>query len=51
MQKSLLFHDKIFMKAYGYCRYLSDLQNKASIEQQKNELKEYALKNNNLFLL
>lgn len=34
------------MKAYGYCRYSSDLQNEASIEQQKNELTEYANKNN-----
>lgn len=34
------------MNAYGYCRYSSDLQNEASIEQQKNELKEYAIKNN-----
>ena len=34
------------MRAYGYCRYSSDLQNEASIEQQKNELIEYANKNN-----
>ena len=34
------------MKAYGYCRYSSDLQTEASIEQQKNELIEYANKNN-----
>ncbi len=34
------------MKAYGYCRYSSDLQTEASIEQQKNELTEYANKNN-----
>ena len=34
------------MKAYGYCRYSSDNQNEASIEQQKNELTEYANKNN-----
>ena len=34
------------MRAYGYCRYSSDLQNEASIEQQKNELTEYANKNN-----
>lgn len=34
------------MKAYGYCRYSSDLQNEASIEQQKNELNEYANKHN-----
>lgn len=33
------------MLAYGYCRYSSDLQNEASIEQQKNELEEYAKKN------
>lgn len=34
------------MYAYGYCRYSSDNQNEASIEQQKNELLEYAQKNN-----
>lgn len=34
------------MRAYGYCRYSSDLQNEASIEQQKSELLEYAKKNN-----
>ena len=34
------------MKAYGYCRYSSDNQNEASIEQQKNELTEYAQRNN-----
>lgn len=34
------------MKAYGYCRYSSDLQTEASIEQQKSELLEYANKNN-----
>ena len=28
--------------AYGYCRYSSDNQNEASIEQQKEELKKYA---------
>lgn len=33
------------MLAYGYCRYSSDLQNEASIEQQKSELEEYAKKN------
>lgn len=33
------------MLAYGYCRYSSDLQNEASIEQQKGELEEYAKKN------
>lgn len=33
------------MKAYGYCRYSSDLQTEASIEQQKSELNEYAKKN------
>lgn len=33
------------MKAYGYCRYSSELQNETSIEQQKNELLEYATKN------
>lgn len=30
------------MLAYGYCRYSSDLQNEASIEQQHNELLNYA---------
>ena len=34
------------MLAYGYCRYSSDLQNEKSIEQQKNELEEYAKRNN-----
>ncbi len=34
------------MLAYGYCRYSSDLQNEASIEQQKGELEEYAKRNN-----
>lgn len=34
------------MLAYGYCRYSSDLQTEASIKQQKNELTEYAKKNN-----
>lgn len=34
------------MRAYGYCRYSSDLQTEASIEQQKSELLEYANKNN-----
>lgn len=34
------------MLAYGYCRYSSDMQNEKSIEQQKNELDEYAQKNN-----
>ncbi len=34
------------MNAYGYCRYSSDNQNEASIEQQKSELLEYANKNN-----
>lgn len=34
------------MNAYGYCRYSSDLQTEASIEQQKSELLEYANKNN-----
>lgn len=33
------------MLAYGYCRYSSDLQNEASIEQQKDELEEYAKRN------
>lgn len=34
------------MRAYGYCRFSSDMQNEASIEQQKAELLEYANKNN-----
>lgn len=34
------------MLAYGYCRFSSDLQNEASIEQQKEELEEYAKRNN-----
>ena len=34
------------MLAYGYCRYSSDMQNEKSIEQQKNELEDYAKKNN-----
>ena len=34
------------MLAYGYCRYSSDLQTEASIEQQKSEIEEYAKKNN-----
>lgn len=34
------------MLAYGYCRYSSDIQNEKSIEQQKNELEDYAKKNN-----
>ena len=33
------------MLAYGYCRYSSDLQTEASIEQQKSEIEEYANKN------
>lgn len=36
----------MYKKAYGYCRYSSDLQNEKSIEQQKAELEEYARKNN-----
>ena len=32
------------MLAYGYCRYSSNLQDEKSIEQQKNELEEYAKK-------
>lgn len=34
------------MLAYGYCRYSSDLQTEASIEQQKAEIEEYANRNN-----
>ena len=34
------------MLAYGYCRYSSDLQTEASIEQQKSEIEEYAKRNN-----
>ena len=33
------------MLAYGYCRYSSDLQTEASIEQQKAEIEEYANRN------
>ena len=33
------------MLAYGYCRYSSDLQTEASIEQQKSEIEEYANRN------
>ena len=33
------------MLAYGYCRYSSDLQTEASIEQQKAEIEEYSAKN------
>lgn len=33
------------MLAFGYCRYSSDLQTEASIEQQKQEIEEYAKKN------
>lgn len=38
------------MLAYGYCRYSSNLQDEKSIEQQKNELEEYA-KNNNISII
>lgn len=38
------------MLAYGYCRYSSNLQDEKSIEQQKNELEEYA-KNNNITII
>ena len=34
------------MLAYGYCRYSSDLQTEASIEQQKQEIEEYSKRNN-----
>lgn len=35
-----------FVFAFGYCRYSSDLQTEASIEQQKDEQLEYAKRNN-----
>ncbi len=38
------------MLAYGYCRYSCNLQDEKSIEQQKNELEEYA-KNNNISII
>lgn len=38
------------MLAYGYCRYSSNLQDEKSIEQQKNELEEYA-RNNNISII
>lgn len=38
------------MLAYGYCRYSSSLQDEKSIEQQKNELEEYA-RNNNISII
>lgn len=35
-----------FIFAYGYCRYSSDLQNEASIQQQIDEQLEFAKRNN-----
>lgn len=35
-----------YILGYGYCRYSADIQNEKSIEQQKNEIEEYAKKNN-----
>ena len=34
------------MLGYGYCRYSSHLQDEKSIEQQKMEIEEYAIRNN-----
>lgn len=34
------------MLGYGYCRYSSHMQDEKSIEQQKMEIEEYAVKNN-----